>query len=87
MQNFCKAVQTEGILASRDAGSIPAIMSTAMNKAKEMEKEHIQPISDVVYDTDGNCQASVKDVKDMLGAAAKTFVAAVPWTDVKWVLD
>ena len=56
----------------QDTGSIPAIMSTAMKKVKEMEKEHMQRIAEVIYDPDGTCSASVKDVKDMLGAAAKT---------------
>jgi len=72
MQNFYKMVQSEGILRMQDTGSIPAIMSTAMKKVKEMETEHMQPIADVIYDHEGTCSSSVKDVKDMLGAAAKT---------------
>ena len=40
-------------------------------------KTKIKPLTnskgaDVIYDPDGTCTASVKDVKDMLGAAAKT---------------
>ena len=72
MQNFYKMVQSEGILRMQDTGSIPAIMSTAMKKVKEMQTEHMQPIADVIYDHEGTCSSSVKDVKDMLGAAAKT---------------
>ena len=30
------------------------------------------PLAELCYDPDGTCSASVKDVKDMLGAAAKT---------------
>ena len=57
----------------QDTGSIPAIMSTALRKVKEMETEHMQPIAELCYDPDGHhCPRSVKDVKDMLGAAAKT---------------
>ena len=58
-----------------DVGSIPAIMSTAMKKVKEMETEHMGPIADIMYDADGTCSASVKEVKDMLCAAAKTLQA------------
>ena len=72
MQNFYNMVQSEGILTMQDTGSIPTIMSSAMKKVKEMETEHIQPIADVIYDHDGTSSTSVKDVKDMLGAAAKT---------------
>ena len=43
-----------------------------MKKVKEMETGHMQPIVDVIYDTDGTSSASVKEAKDMLGAAAKT---------------
>ena len=75
MMNFYKQVQTEGILRLPGVGSIPTIMSTAMKKVKEMEKEHMQPIADVIYDPDGTCSASVQDVKDMLCAAAKTLQA------------
>ena len=64
----------EGILRMQDTGSIPAIMSTAMKKVKEMETEHMQPIAELCYDPDGLCSASVKDVKDMLSAAAKTLL-------------
>ena len=56
----------------QDAGSIPDIMSKAMKKVKEMETEHQQPIAEVIYDLDGTCSVSVKQVKDMLSAAAKT---------------
>ena len=75
MQNFYKQVQTEGILGMPGVGSIPAIMSNAMNKVKEMEQEHVQPLADVIYDTDGTCSVSVQDVKAMLCAAAKTLQA------------
>ena len=79
MQNFYNIVQSEGILRMGDAGSIPAIMSTAMKKVKEMETEHMQPIAGVIYDPDGTCSASVKDVKDMLGAAAKILQSLIQY--------
>ena len=72
METFYKGVQSHGILSMQDTGSIPVVMSTAMKKVKEMQTEHIQPIADVIYDHEGTCPTSVKDVKDMLGAAAKT---------------
>ena len=57
----------------KDTGSIPAIMSTAMQKLKEVETEHMQPIAELCYHPDANlAPASVKDVKDMLNAAAKS---------------
>ena len=58
-----------------DAGSIPVLMSSAMKKVKEMEIEHMQHIAEVIYDPDNTCKKSVKDIKDMLGAAAQTLQA------------
>ena len=72
MKNVFKQAQKDGILAAPDAGSIPAIMATAMKKVKEMENDHMQPIAAIIYDTDGTCSASVKDVKEKLNAAALT---------------
>ena len=54
-------------------------MPTAIKKVKEIEKEHMQPIADVIYDPDGTCSASVKDVKDMLGAAAKILQSLIQY--------
>jgi hypothetical protein len=72
METFYKWVQAHGILSLPDTGSIPVIMSTAMQKLKQMQTEHMQPIADLIYNHDGTCSTSVKEVKDMLGAAAKT---------------
>ena len=63
----------------QDAGGIPDIMPKAMKKVKEMEREHLQPIAEVMYDPDGTCSASVKEVKDMLGAAAKTLQTLIQY--------
>ena len=46
-------------------------MKTAMKAANEMEKDHMQPMADLIYDTDGTNKATVKDVKEMLNSAAK----------------
>ena len=71
VQNFYKQIQKDGILASPEAGSIPSIMKTAMQAANQMEKDHMQPMAALIYDTDGTNKATVKDVKEMLNAAAK----------------
>ena len=71
VQNFYKQIQKEGILASPEAGSIPSIMSSAMKAVKQMEKDHMQTMSGLLYDLDGTKQVTVKDVKEMLNAAAK----------------
>ena len=36
-----------------------------------MEKDHMQPMAALIYDTDGTNKATVKDLKEMLSAAAK----------------
>ena len=46
-------------------------MKTAMKAANEMEKDHMQPMAALIYDTDGTNNATVKDVKEMLKSAAK----------------
>jgi hypothetical protein len=71
VQNFFKQIQKEGILTSPEAGSIPSIMKTAVKAANEMEKDHMQPMAALIYDTDGTNKATVKDVKEMLNSAAK----------------
>ena len=71
VQNFFQQFQKEGILTNPEAGSIPSIMKTALNAAKEMEKDHMQPIAALIYDTDGTNKATVKDVKETLNSAAK----------------
>ena len=64
----------------KDTGSIPAIMSTAMQKLKELETEHMQPIAEICYHLDPNlAPASVQDVKDMLSAAAKSLKSVVQY--------
>ena len=68
VQNFYKQIQKEGILASPEAGSIPSIMSSAMKAVKQMEKDHMQPIAELIYDPDGTKKAIVKDVKQMVYA-------------------
>ncbi len=73
MEALYKGVQAQGILSLPDTGSIPVIMSTAMQKLKQMQTEHMQPIADIIYNHDGTCSTSVKEVKDMLGAAGKTW--------------
>ena len=58
-------------MTSPEAGSIPSIMKTAMKAANEMEKDHMQPMADLIYDIDGTNKVTVKDVKEMLNSAAK----------------
>ena len=62
-------------------GSIPAIMSTALKNAKQMETDHMQPLAEVIYDHDGTHSATVKEVKDMLGAAAKILMSLIQYRD------
>ena len=71
VQNFFKQIQQEGILTSPLAGSIPSIMKSALKEAKQMEKDHMEPMAALIYDADGKCQLTVKEVKEMLGSAAK----------------
>ena len=71
VQNFFKQIQREGILTSPEAGSIPSIMKTAMQAANEMDRDHMQPMAALIYDTDGTHKASVKDVIQMIRDAAK----------------
>ena len=60
-------------MTDKDAGSIPNIMSLAMTKMKEMENEHMQSIAAFIWYLDGQQQTHpVQDIKQMLGAAAKT---------------
>jgi hypothetical protein len=74
METLYKGVQAQGILMKPDAGIIPTIMATAMQKVKQLQTEHIQPIQDIIYSHDGKT-ASVKEVKQMLAAAAQTVQA------------
>ena len=74
MEALYKGVQAQGILQKPDNGSIPAIMATAMQKVKQLQTEHMQPIQDIIYNHDGKT-ASVKEVKQMLAAAAQTLQA------------
>ena len=46
-------------------------MNTAMQAANEMEKDHMQPISALIFDMDGTNNVTVKDVKEMLHSAAQ----------------
>ena len=71
VQNFYTQIQKEGILASPEAGSIPSIMSSAMKAVQQMEKDHMQTMSELLYDPDGTKQVTVKDVKELLSSAAK----------------
>ena len=71
VKNFFKQLQGEGILKSPEAGSIPSIMKIAVETANQLEKDHMQPMAALIYDTDGTNKATVKDVKEMLNAAAK----------------
>ena len=70
-QNFFKQLQKEGILASPEAGSIPSIMKTAINAANQMEKDHMQPIAELIYDTDGTKNITVKSMRNQLYSAAQ----------------
>ena len=73
MKDFYTKTKSEGILTMKDAGSIPTIMQLAMSKMKEMENEHMQAIAKLIWYPDGQQQThSVQDIKQMLGAAAKT---------------
>ena len=71
VQNCFKQIQKEGTLTSPEAGSIPHIMKSAMKAANAMEVDHIQPMADIIYDTEGTNTVTVKEVKEMLNAAAK----------------
>ena len=71
VQNFYTQIQNDGILASPEAGSIPSIMSSAMKAIKQMEKDHMQAMAELVYDPDGTKKVTVKDVKELLTSAAK----------------
>ena len=71
VQNFYTQIQKDGILASPEAGSIPSIMSSAMKAVRQMEKDHMQAMAELIYDPDGTKKVTVKDVKEMLNAAAK----------------
>ena len=71
VQHFFKQIQQEGILTSPEAGSIPSIMNIAMKAVHALDKDHMQPIAALIYDTDGKKKVIVKDVKEMLHAAAK----------------
>ena len=71
VQNFFKQIQQEGILASSEAGSIPSIMSSAMKAVQQMEKDHMQTMTELIYDPDGTKKVTVKDVKELLSSAAK----------------
>ena len=74
VQNFYKQIQKEGILASPEAGSIPSIMSSAMKAVKQMEKDNIETMAELIYDPDGANRVTVKDVKEMLNATAKDLI-------------
>ena len=54
-----------------EAGSIPSIMKTATKAVNAMDKDHMQPIAALIYDTDGTKKVTVNDVKEMLNSAAK----------------
>ena len=71
VQNLYKQIQKEGILASPEAGSIPSIMSSAMKAVRQMEKDHMQTMAELIYDPDGTKNVTVKDVKELLTSAAK----------------
>ena len=75
VQNFYKEIQADKeagniLKAGESAGSIPSLMSKAMQKVKDMETRHCQKIAGLIYDPDETCQASVKDVRQMLVAAS-----------------
>ena len=74
VQNFYKQIQKECILASPEAGSIPSIMSSAMKAVKQMEKDHMQTMTDLIYDLDGTKKVTVKNVKKLLSSAAKALI-------------
>lgn len=71
VQTFFKNIQKEGIMTNPKAGSIPSIMNNAMKAAKDMEKEHMQPMAELIYDVDGTKKVTKGHVKEMLNAAAK----------------
>ena len=45
--------------------------NTAMKTTKEIEVAHMQPMTALIYDTDGTNTVTVKDVREMLNSAAK----------------
>ena len=71
VQNFYTQIQKEGILASPEAGSIPSIMSSAMKAVKQMEKDRIETMAELIYDPDGTKKVTLKDAKELLTSAAK----------------
>ena len=71
VQHFFKDIQKEGLLTRPGVGSIPGIMRIAMKAIPGMERDHMQPIAALIYDTDGTNTASVKDVIQMIRDAAK----------------
>ena len=71
MKNFDQQCQSDGILTQPDAGSIPSILKTALRTVKDLEKDHLEPIADIIFDPDGTHTVTVKEVKEMLTAAAK----------------
>ena len=64
-----KHLQAEQILHSAEAGSIPDLMKKLMRKLQVLEKDHMHPISAMIYEPDGSFP-EVKDVKDLLLKAA-----------------
>ena len=71
VQTFFKEIKKEGILTSPEAGSIPSIMKTAMKAIPEMERDHMQPIAALIYDTDGTKKVTVKSMRNQLYSAAQ----------------
>ena len=71
VQTFSKNIQKECIMTNPKAGSIPSIMNNAMKAAKDMEKDHMQTMAELIYDPDGTKKVTVKDVKELLSSAAK----------------
>ena len=70
-QGLFKQLQKEGVLTSPEAGSIPSMMKKAINAATQMEKDHMQPIAELIYDTDGTNNITVKSMRNQLYSAAQ----------------
>ena len=82
VQNFYKEIQADKeagniLKAGESAGSIPSLMSKAMKRVHELENVHCQKMAELIYDPDGTCKHSVKEVRQMLQAAGRCIAMLV----------
>ena len=71
VQGMYQGLQKDGTLDHPEAGSIPSIMKAAIKAAKDLENEHMHPMSALILDvTDGTKNVTVKDAKQTCFQAA-----------------